>query len=79
MERRLPTGYLRSRMRFMGTPPPSIDDIKTEPELVNLFVDALFVHRTHISQTTKFKNILVATVLRFHGSFIEVIGNEPSG
>ena len=46
---------------------------------MKLFVNALFVHRTHIRQNTKFKNILAATVLRFHGSFIEVIGNEPSG
>ena len=66
-------------MRFMGAPPPSLDDIKTEPELVTLFVDALFVHRTHITQKTKFKRILAATVLRFHGSFLEIIGNKPSG
>ena len=58
--------------------PPSLDNIKTEPESVKLFVNALFVHRTHIRQNTKFKNILAATVLRFHGSFIEVIGKEPS-
>ena len=58
---------------------PSLDDIKTEPELVKLFVNALFVHRTHIRQNKKFKNILAATVLRFHVSFKEVIGNEPSG
>ena len=62
-----------------GGTPPSHDNIKTEPELVNLFVDALFVHRTHITHKTKFKRILAATVLRFHGSFIEIISNEPSG
>ena len=62
-----------------GGTPPSLDDIKTEPKLVKLFVDALFVHRTHIRQNTKFNNILAATVLRFHGSFIEVRENEPSG
>ena len=53
-----------------GGTPPSIDNIKTEPKSVKFFVNALFVHRTHISQNTKFKNILAATVLRFHGSFI---------
>ena len=37
-----------------GGAPPSLDDIKTEPESVKLFVNALFVHRTHISQNTKF-------------------------
>ena len=44
-----------------------------------MFLNALFVHRTHISHKTKFKRILAATVLRFHGSFLEVFGNEPSG
>ena len=70
--------FKQSNEIYGGTP-PSIDDIKTEPESVKLFVNALFVHRTHISQNTKPKNILAATVLRFHGSFIEVIGNELSG
>ena len=70
--------FKQSNEIYGGTP-PSLDDIKTEPELVKLFVNALFVHRTHISHKTKFKNILAATVLRFHGSFLEVIGNEPSG
>ena len=62
-----------------GGTPPSLDGIKTEPESVKLFVNALFVHRTRITHKTKFKNILAATVLRFHGSFLEVIGNETSG
>ena len=70
--------FKRSNGIYGGTP-PSLDDIKTEPKLVKLFVNALFVHRTHIRHKTKFKIILAATVLRFHGSFIEVIGNEPSG
>ena len=56
-----------------------LDNIKTEPESVKLFVNALFVHRTHISHKRKSKSILAATVLRFHGSFLEVIGNELSG
>ena len=44
-----------------------------------MFLDALFVHRTRIRHKTKFKSILATTVLRFHGSFLAVIGNEPSG
>ena len=63
----------------LGGTPPSLDDIKTEPESVKLFVNALFVHRTRITNKTKFKLIIAANVLRFHGSFLEVIGNEPSG
>ena len=50
-----------------GGTPPSLDDIKTEPKSVKLFVNALFVHRTHIRHKSKFKSILAATVLRFHG------------
>ena len=72
------TNFVAQKKELQCTP-PSLDDIKTEPESVKLFVNALFVHRTHISQNTMFKNILAAIVLRFHGSFIEVIGNEPSG
>ena len=53
-----------------GAPPPSLDDIKTEPELVILCVDALFFYITHIRHKTKFKRILAATVQRFHGSFL---------
>ena len=63
---------------YRGTP-PSLDDINTETELVIFFIDSLFVHRTHITHKTKFKRILAATVLRFHGSFLEITGNEPSG
>ena len=69
--------FKQSNEIYGGTP-PSLDNIKTGPESVKLFVNALFVRRTHISQNTKFKNILAATVLRFHGSFLDVIGNEPS-
>ena len=62
-----------------GGTPPSLDDIKTEPESVKLFINALFLHRTHISHITKFKSILAATFMRFRWSFLKVIGNEPSG
>ena len=71
--------FFKQSNEIYGGTPPSLDNIKTEPESVRLFVNALFVHRTHISHKTKFKSILAATVLRFHGSFLEVIGNEPSG
>ena len=50
-----------------GGIPLSLDDTKIEPESVKLFVNALFVHRTHIRHKKKFKRILAATVMRFHG------------
>ena len=71
--------FFKQSNKIYGGNPPSIDFIKTEPKLVNLIVDELFVHRTHITYKTKFKRIIAATVLRFHGSFLEVIGNETSG
>ena len=70
--------FKQSNEIYGGTP-PSLDKIKTEPEWVKLFVNALFVHRTQIRHKKKFNRILAATVMRFHGSFLEVIGNEPSG
>ena len=70
--------FKQSNEIYGGTP-PSLDNIKTEPELVELFVDALFVHRIHITHKTKFELILPATVMSFHGSFFKVIGNELSG
>ena len=69
--------FFKQSNDIYGGTPPSLEDIKTEPESVKLFVNALFVHRTHISHKKKFKSILAATVLRFHGSFLEVIGNKP--
>ena len=45
---------------------PTIDNIKTEPDLVNLFFDLLFVHRTQLTHKTNFKRILADTVLIFH-------------
>ena len=71
--------FFKQSNEIYGGTPSSLNDIKTEPWLVNLFVDSLFVHRTHITHKTKFKRILAATVLIFHGSFLEIVGNEPSG
>ena len=58
--------FKKSNEIYGGTP-TSLDDIKTELELVNFFVDSLFVHITHITHKTKFKRILAATIMRFHG------------
>ena len=66
-------------MRFIGESPPTLDDIKTEPNLVNLIVEFLFVHRKQLNHKTMFKWILATTILRFHYSFHVIIGNEPSG
>ena len=62
-----------------GVIPPNLDDIKTEPELVNTFVEYLFFHRTQLTHKTEFKRILDATILRFNDEFIGIIGNEQYG
>ena len=59
--------FFKQSNEVYGGTSPSLDDIKTEPKFVNLCVDSLFFHRTHITNKTKFKRFLVATVLRFHG------------
>ena len=58
---------------------PTLDNIKTEADLVNLFIDLLFVYRTQLTHKTKFKHILAGTVVRFLHVFLIIIDNEPSG
>ena len=71
--------FFKQSNEIYGGTPPSLYNIKTEPELVNFFVDYLFVQRTHIPHKTKFKRIFDATVLILHDAFLGIIGNEPSG
>ena len=54
---------------------PTLDNKKTEPDLVNFSVDSLFFHITQLTYKTKFKRILAAVVLIFHDVFIGIIGN----
>ena len=58
--------FFKQSNDIYGGTPPSLNNIKTEPELVNLFVDFMFVHLTHTTNITMFKPILAAIVLRFH-------------
>ena len=67
--------FFKQSNEIYGGIPPSLDNIKTEPELVNFFVDSLFVHRTHLTHKTKCNSILAATVLRFHYAFLGIIWN----
>ena len=67
--------FFKQSNYIYGGVPPTLDDIKTEPDLVNLFVNSLFVYRTQLTQKTKFKRILAASVMRFHDAFREIIGN----
>ena len=70
--------FFKQSNGIYGGTPPSLDDIKTEPYLVNFFFECLFFHRTQLTQKTKFKRILAATVLIFHDGFLGIIGNEAS-
>ena len=58
---------------------PTLEDLKTELDLVYLFVDSLFFHRTQLTHKTKIKHILADNILRFHDAFIIIVGNELSG
>ena len=58
-----------------GGVPPILDNMKTEPDLVNLFVDSLFFHRTQHTNKKTFKRIVAATIMRFHDVFLGIIGN----
>ena len=62
-----------------GGIPPTLDNTKTEPYLVNLFVDLMFVHIAQLTHKTNLKSILAATVLIFHYTILGIIGNEPPG
>ena len=59
--------------------PPTLDNKKRESDLVNLFLDLLFVYRTQLTHKTKFKRILADTVVRFHDAIFIIIDNELSG
>ena len=56
----------------------TLDDIWTEYEKVQLFVNSRFIHNTGIQHSTKLKRILAASVLIFHDAFLGIIVNEPS-
>ena len=62
-----------------GGVPPTPDDIRTESQMVHLFLDSLFVHNTGIQYKTKFNHILAASVLQFYDAFPGIIGNGPYG
>ena len=46
--------------------PQTLDDIQTDTEKVNVFVNYMFVHKTGIMHNTKLKWILAASVMIFH-------------
>ena len=71
--------FFKQSNEIHGGVPPTLDNIKTEADLVTLFVDILFFHRTQLTHKTKCKYIIAVTVLRFHDAFLGILGYEPSG
>ena len=70
--------FFKHRMIFMGAPLQVFTISKQNPNWwFWFFMNSLSTECT--SHKKKFKRILAANVLRFHGSFLEIIGNEPSG
>ena len=65
--------------KIYGDVTPTLDDIRTEYQMVHLFVDIIFVKKDGLWYKNKLNNILAASVLWFYGVFIGIIVNEPSG
>ena len=61
-----------------GGVPPTLDYIRTESHMVNLFLGSIFVHNTGIHYKTKLNHILAAYALRFYDGFLDIIIHEPS-
>ena len=59
--------------------PPTFDDIQTQYNMVQVFVNSLFIHNTGLHYKKKLNNILSVYVLIFYDEFLGIIGNEPSG
>ena len=62
---------------IMGGYAPMLEDISTEKEKVPAFVELLLGHQEHFD--TEVKNLLVASVLRFHNQFLELLEMDPNG
>ena len=71
--------FYKVSSEIYGGVPPTLDDIQTESQMVHLFVNSIFVHRTGLRYRKKLKHILAASILQFYDAFIGIIGNEPSG
>ena len=42
--------FFKQSNEIYGGVPPTLDDIKIEPDLVSLFVDSMFFHRTQLNR-----------------------------
>lgn len=63
---------------IIGGLPPVLTSIRTNPELVNDFVLALFSEDINDRWPISIRNILIATILRHHDEFIHIIEQHPN-
>jgi hypothetical protein len=59
--------------------PPTLSRIKTNPELVNDFVMALFSQDIESRWSMKIRSVLTASIIRHYPDFIAIIEQHPNG
>ena len=60
-----------------GGIPPDLKSIRTSPEKINAFVEALLGHHRNID--IRMKKFLTANGIRFFNQFMDVLQREPKG
>ena len=66
-----------SNGKFIGGVSPSVDDIKTEPELALIFMESLFGHQSNLEK--KVMKLLTGSLLRFYNNFLVLLSKDPMG
>ena len=60
----------------MGGVPPTLENKKTEPDLVHLFVNSLFFHRAQITHKKSSSVFLLLLFLYFMINVLELLGMD---
>ena len=71
--------FYKMSSEIYGGVPLTLDDIRTDSQMVYLFVNSIFVNNTGLWYKTTLKHILASYVLLFYDIFLGIIVNEPSG
>ena len=59
--------------------PPTLEDLKTEPDKLKFFADSLIVNKSDIIHNTKLKRVIAASVLSYHQTLSAIIESKPAG
>ena len=66
--------FFKQSNEIYGGIPPTLDNIKTEPELVNFFVDSMFFHRHKSHKKQSLRVFLLPMFLDFMMHLLELLG-----